>query len=311
MPGPDDAPRGQPDDLDVVALIDVLDLIAPGAIVHGWERLDSGTTDLPVHRVDLTMPSGAETSFVLRQFGPGDGDLALRVAATLEGLRSTPVRAAELLWVDSDGAVFGRAALATTYVTAAGGGSGDRTPVALAEALVALQWVPADAVAHLPRLPTPADLVAWWSAPADSDDVAGWWEILATAAGDIAPLTPVLVHGALGEETVRMSGSEVAGFVDWRRAVVGDPRSDVAALALTLTLRDGTEVGDAFVAAYEALRGPTADRWWFDLLAAATQGHTLVARATTAGRGDEAADRLAAWVERALAGRPGPGASPT
>lgn len=302
-------------DPDPVALIDVLELIAPDALVHGWERLVGGL-GTAMHRIDVTMPSGAKTHFVLRRYLPEVGDdssVALREALTLEALRPTPVPAPEMLWADPDGAVFGRPALAMTLLpghTDLIGADGGRWATVLAEALVALQWIPATLVPHLPRLTDPAALRDWYLderlAPSDLVDVDGIVAALERAP-DVAPVAPTLLHGDFHPGNVLRGDGRVTGVVDWSRAIVGDPRYDAVYCAFDLALFAGFEVADAFLAAYEQLRGPIADRWFFALLAAAGAlpdpmdwAPSYEAHGVTIDA-DGLRQRFVAWVDRALA----------
>lgn len=300
-------------DPDPVALIDVLELIAPDALVHGWEPLVGGL-GTAMHRIDVTMPSGAQTHFVLRRYLPEVGDdssVALREALTLEALRSTPVPAPEMLWADPDGAVFGRPALAMTLLpghTDLIGADGGRWATVLAEALVTLQWIPATLVPHLPRLTDPTALRDWQLdkplAASDLTDVDAIRDALDRAA-DVEPVTPTLLHGDFHAGNVLRGDGRVTGVVDWSRAIVGDPRYDAVYCSFDLCLFAGSEVADAFLAAYEQLRGPIADRWFFALLAAASAlpdpmdwAPSYQAHGVTIDPG-VLRQRFVAWVDRA------------
>lgn len=300
-------------DPDPVALIDVLDLIAPEALITGWEPLVGGL-GTAMHRIDVTMPSGATTDFVLRRYLPevgDDGEVALREAMTLEALRNTPVSAPDMLWADPDGAVFGRPAMAMTTLP----GTVDLAGIAgwvdqLADALVALQWVPADAVAHLPRMADLAALRNWIldgdlpdSPYVDSRRIAA---ALERGPDEVEAAVPTLVHGDFHPGNVLRSDSHISGVVDWAGAIVADPRYDVAYCALDLTLFASHDVAEQFVTAYEQLRGPLTGMWFFRLLAAAT---ALPDPADWAvgyrGHGVEVDDdalrgRFTEWVEAAL-----------
>jgi len=303
-------------DPDPVALIDVLELIAPDALVNGWERLVGGL-GTAMHRIDVRMPSGAQTQFVLRRYLPeiGDGSTrALREALTLEALRPTPVPAPQMLWADADGEVFGRPAMAMTLLpgrtdlTDADTGAWATT---LAEALVTLQWIPATAVPHLPRLTDPAALRDWLTkplGPADLVDVEAIGSALDLGARTVEPVAPTLLHGDFHAGNVLREDGHVTGVVDWTCALVGDPRFDAMYCALDLALFSSIEVADAFVAAYEQLRGPVVDGWFFALLAAVAAlpdpmdwAPSYQAHGVTIDP-DALRTRFVRWVARALAG---------
>lgn len=302
-------------DPDPVALIDVLELIAPDALVHGWHHL-AGGLGTAMHRIDVGMPSGAETHFVLRRYLPEVGDdsaVALREALTLEALRATPVPAPDMLWADPDGAVFGRPALAMTLLpghTHLADAAPDAWTTALAEALVTLQWTPATLVPHLPRLSDPVALRDWYLdrplQPSDLADVDALRAALQRAP-DVEPVAPTLLHGDFHAGNVLRDDGRITGVVDWSRAIVGDPRYDAVYCAFDLTLFAGPEVADAFLAAYEHLRGPIVDRWFFALLAAAGAlpdpmdwAPSYEAHGVTIDA-DDLRQRFTAWVDRALA----------
>src|SRR5690606_3057488 len=132
-----------------------------------------------------------------------EGADATREAATLEALRGTVIHAPELLWLDADGAVLDRPAIAMTM--AAGDAhdpvTADPGTVArlLAETLATLQWLP---TANLDHLDTVADPVALAAAlptsPPPPVDGIDWSAVLAAVherAPSVAPLAPVLSHG--------------------------------------------------------------------------------------------------------------------
>ncbi len=264
------------DDRLAVGLFDVLELIAPGAQVTGWERLPGGIAS-DVHRIDVTMPSGARTSFVVRRLGPGhDGADARREARTLEALRGTHVKAPEMLWLDTDGAVFGRPSMAQTLVPGAASVEPrdvGRWTASLAEALAALHLVPASMVDHLPRVDSYEDMVSGAVASAAGADPAYRLEEVAKALHgaipDVRRAEVRLVHGDYHAANVLRGDDElVTGVLDWMMAFVGDPMRDVGYCHYDTTLLLGPEVADAFVERYEVFCGrDTSTLWWWGLLA--------------------------------------------
>ena len=303
-------------DPDPLGLMYVMELIAPEARVTGWERLHGGLAGA-VHRIDVTMPSGAEIAFVLRRYLPetgADGRLATREAETLERLRDTLVTAPEALWLDADGVVFGRPALATTLlpgrVRTADLHDDPRVVAGLAEALVSLRWVPLDAVEHLPRREDPTALVADLRGPVPTSpllDTRAVADVLLAHAGAVTPEPVALSHGDFHVGNVLFDGTRPSGIVDWDHARVADPRADVAYCALDLALVAGPEVAETFLEEHAALRGEMADAAWWRLQAAADafpdprdwvrQWGDLGVDVTP----EQVAERYVAWVEQALA----------
>jgi aminoglycoside phosphotransferase (APT) family kinase protein len=277
--------RSEPDPM---GLMDVMELIAPDARVTGWEALPGGVANI-MHRIEVTMPSGGEVAFVLRRAIPELGwdlDLA-HTAQTLESLRPTPVQAPELLWLDTDGAVFGRPALAMTRLPGHPRSHEVATDPAivrgLADALVSLQWVTdLSTFEHLPVRPDAASIVArlaqWEPLPeVPFADTAHVRNVLRESAADLGPSEVALCHGDFHIGNVLFDGSHASGIVDWDSALLADPRMDLSYAAMDLALFGGLDLADAFLDAYEALRGPIADRHWWCLRATATTWEDVAA----------------------------------
>lgn len=271
-------------DPDPLGLVDVIELIAPEARVTGWQPLAGGVANA-MHAIEVTMPSGAKTSFVLRRAIPETGhptDL-LHEARTLELLRPTPVPAPEVLWLDGDGVVFGRPAMAMTRLP----GRVRTIEVAddpavvrgLAEALVTLQWVvDLTPFEHLDHRPDAASLlvdVDPATARAAPPYAAAVRDELAGAVPSLGPLTMSLCHGDFHVGNVLLDAGRPAGIVDWDHARISDARCDLAYAAMDLAIVAGGEVADAFVAEYEALRGPVEDLHWWCLWATTRTWHGL------------------------------------
>lgn len=246
-------------DPDPIGLMDVMELIAPDARVTGWKALPGGVANI-MHRIDVTMPSGSEVAFVLRRAIPELGwepDLA-HTAQTLESLRPTPVQAPELLWMDTDGAVFGRPALAMTRL-------------------------PGRPRSHVRNL-------------------------LRESAADLGPTEVALCHGDFHIGNVLFDGPHPTGIVDWDSALLADSRMDLAYAAMDLAIFGGLDLADTFLDAYEALRGPIADRdWWFLRATAATWDDVASWLPGWHDLGidiglDEVHARLRQWTDRHLAG---------
>lgn len=320
-PRPDDAELEaiRASDPDAIGLMDVMELIAPQARVTGWHRMPGGF-GAAMHRIEVTMPSGTGTAFVLRRYLPEtgqDGAVATREAATLEVLRDTPVAAPEVLWLDADGTVFERPALAMTVV-AGRPRSAEATDdpgvlQGLAEALVSLRWVPLDRLEHLPRFDEVAALTAPLRAarhalPAsDLVDTGAIADAILSRADQVAPAPPSLCHGDFHVGNVLFDGARPTGIVDWDHARVADARGDVAYCAMDLALMAGREAAEAFLDQHAALRGELADAAWWRLRAATTafpdpldwvpSWHALGVEVTA----DQVAERYVAWVTDALA----------
>lgn len=275
MTDPDPA-RPEP---DLLGLVNVMELIAPGAVARGTTPVAAGL-GAAVDRVDVDMPSGATTSFLLRRYlDPSSTDAdALREAATLEALRGTPVPAPELLWLDADGDAFGRPALAMTRLpgtSALARLAEDPETVArrLAEAVVTVSWVPAVVADHLPRLVEPLALADWYlDASHVEDGTVGDGSVLTGMRERLESLgttVPTLSHGDLHAGNVLLDGDGLAGVLDWDRAAVADPRADLAYAAVSLALAAGVEAGAQVLEHHAGLKGETDDLAPFVLLALA------------------------------------------
>jgi aminoglycoside phosphotransferase (APT) family kinase protein len=275
-------------DPDPMGLMDVMELIAPDARVTGWEALPGGVANI-MHRIDVTMPSGSEVVFVLRRAIPELGwepDLA-HTAQTLESLRPTPVAAPELLWLDADGAVFGRPALAMTRLPGRPRSHEAATDPAvvraLADALVSLSWVTdLSSFDHLPRRPDAASHVAsladWEPLPEVSfADTTHVRTVLLETAADLGPTEVALCHGDFHIGNVLFDGPHATAIVDWDSALLADPRMDLAYAAMDLAIFGGLDLADAFLDAYASLRGPITDRHWWCLRATTTTWNNVAA----------------------------------
>ncbi len=304
-------------DPDPMGLMDVIELIAPEARVTGWHRLHGGF-GAAMHRIEVTMPSGNETAFVLRRYLPEDGQdgaVATREAATLEALRDTLVAAPEVLWLDPDGVVFDRPALAMTRMPgrprSAEVADDPRILRGLAEALVSLHWVPVDSLDHLPAHPDVkalADQLRRTTPPrSDLVDTHAIRQVVLDHADGVAPEPVGLSHGDFHVGNVLFEEGRVTGIVDWNHARVADPRADVAYCAFDLALLAGREAADTFLAEHAALRGEMANGAWWRLWAATSAfpdplswipaWHTLGCEVTA----DQVSERFVAWVEAARA----------
>jgi aminoglycoside phosphotransferase (APT) family kinase protein len=305
---------------DPLGLMDVMELIAPEARVTGWSRLHGGF-GAAMHRVEVTMPSGARTAFVLRRYLPelgDDGRVATRTAATLEGLRGSVVRAPEVLWLDADGRVFHRPALAMTLLPGRLRSADVPTDPAvlagLAQALVQLQWVPVDeGFDHLPAYPDLDALLDPLRAAADdlpTSEVVDTRAVVDTVLGRAAGVEAApagLCHGDFHVGNVLFHEGRVTGVVDWDHARVADPRADVAYCAMDLALLAGPDAARAFLDEHARLRGPMPDEPWWRLWAA-TRAFPDPLDWIPAWRAigveitpDEVTARYVAWVDAAMA----------
>lgn len=302
-------------DPDPMGLMDVIELIAPDARVTGWHRLPGGF-GAAMHHIDVTMPTGSQTAFVLRRYLPEDGQdaaVATREAATLEALRDTLVAAPEVLWLDADGVVFGRPALAMTRLPgrprSAEVGTDPGILRGLAEALVSLQWVPVDMLDHLPAYPDVThmtDELRRADIPtSDLVDTHAVRRAVLDHADHVTPEPATLGHGDFHVGNVLFDGARATGIVDWNHARIADPRADVAYCAFDLALLAGVDVAEAFLAEHAALRGEMAQSAWWRLRAATSAfpdplswipaWHTLGVGVTS----DQVSERFVAWVETA------------
>lgn len=250
-------PNGETDEPDIFGLVDVMSLIAPQGVARGTTPLRGGlATAMDVVEVDLE--SGAQVAFVLRRFVHPSftSEDAVREAATLEALRPMPVPAPELLWLDGDGRVFARPALAMTHLPGQSALSllatdPDVVRDRLLDAITTVSWVPVVTAEHLPKVLAGDQLATWFevgSAAFSGDGLAPpdlqrrLTERLDEAVGD-DPRVPVVMHGDLHAGNLLVDDGQLSGLVDWDRAAIGDPRVDVAYAAVSLALAGGVAMG--------------------------------------------------------------------
>jgi len=256
------------DDRLVLGLMDVLDLIAPGARAHGWTALPS--TRSQVHDIAVTMPSGSEVHIIIVRHPTGTTrEAALAVGGTLERLRKGPVPAPDVLWLDPDGVVFGVPAMALTRLQGTPGVDHDALAWAasLAATLADVHLFAGELLPHLPIVAT-AEEVTPDAVPVAGEREAQVLAVLRDHAPDVGFEESRLVHGRLGPTSVLSTGDAITGLVDWRGARRGDPRIDVGAAHALTWLTAGPEAAEALREAYAARTGRSLDHLaWFGLAA--------------------------------------------
>jgi aminoglycoside phosphotransferase (APT) family kinase protein len=87
-----------------------------------------------------------------------------------------------------------------------------------------------DEAARTGRVPAP--LLARWEARLED---VGWWRF-----------RPTVVHGDLSEDRVLVHGQQVAGVLDWSRAMVADPADDLAWLLIAAPADAAESVLEAY-----------------------------------------------------------------
>lgn len=268
---------------DPVGLLEVLDLVSPGAVPTEVTRLVGGLGS-SMHRIDIRTAQGGSASFVLRRYlteWGHTGEIAFREALTLDALRGSGVTAPEMLWVDPEGRVFDRPALAMTLLpgsTRLPSGEAPETRAwaePLADALVDVHAVDPDVVSHLPTttLDQQVEKVRRHDgAPKTSPHLDA--DALNAAIGRLLPgVSPgrqTLIHGDFhnGNTLRGTDGVTVTGVVDWPFARIGDPRADAVYAEYDTTLVAGPDAAAAFRRRYEdRTGGPIADHAFWALLA--------------------------------------------
>ncbi len=101
-------------------------------------------------------------------------------------------------------------------------------------------------------------------------------------------------------------------LIDWSASGVGDPRIDLSRSMLLIRGYGAEGRRDAFVDAYAALTGPVQYLEWFEVLAAVRHLGMVAERAAgldsarDGGPHEQAAARIAAFIERVIAAPPAP-----
>lgn len=176
-------------------------------------------------------------------------ELTTRERDTQRRLAGTPVPAPRTLALDATGERCGHPAhLMTRLPGRLGLGRADRgSLVLLADLLAGVHAVePGDDV----RL-----FQSWaWAAkhvvPAWASDPGPWQEAFALLRTPVPAYEPTFLHRDFGPHNVLWADGRVSGLVDWVETSVGPAWLDVAHCSTNLALRHGSEVADAFAAAY-------------------------------------------------------------
>ena len=185
-------------------------------------------------------------------------ELTTRERETQRLLADTPVPAPRSLALDAAGERCGHPAHLMTLAP--------RTARARAGPTTSRSGLLADLLASVHAL-EPRDDVrlfqSWaWEAkyvvPPWASDPGPWREAFALLRTPVPAYEPTFLHRDFGPHNVLWSGGRVTGLVDWVETSVGPAWLDVAHGSTNLALRHGSEVADAFAAAYVERTGRVA-----------------------------------------------------
>jgi aminoglycoside phosphotransferase (APT) family kinase protein len=256
----------------------VISELWPGGSLVSVERIVGGL-GAGMHRLDVVDAGGRADAVVLRTFLAAWGhgpELAEREHATLAALAAAGVPVPAPRWLDVEGDVLGRPALAMEVVPGRPVVS-SRPPdgAVLGRALAAVHAVPPAAVPHLPPAPVLADQVLR-ALPSDERVADGfvepgrvWRALDAWLGATPEPAPATLFHGDFHAGNVLSDGDRVT-VVDWTWACLGDPGRDLAYCRYDLALANGPEAAEAFTSAYRAAGGPAVPSAGWDLVAVAS-----------------------------------------
>lgn len=100
--------------------------------------------------------------------------------------------------------------------------------------------------------------------PSWTANPALWERAFGSIARPMPPFDPVFIHRDYHEGNTVWDAGRLTGIVDWTAACAGPAAIDLAHMRMNLTWAFGTQVGDAFVAAWARVVGDDAslDPWW-------------------------------------------------
>jgi len=254
--------------------------LVPGGRLAGVRALKGGISQ-GTHRLEVAARDGERRRFVLRRFNDWcaahDPTVAVREWGVLQELGASTVPAAQPVWLDAAGRLFGRPALATTLLPGRGRHIPRRAGAWMrqfAEALVAIHTVPAAGTRLEVLLPN-AELGRATRLAEDppTKHVQGHararevWAALRHLWPGVERDGPVLVHGDYWPGNTLWQRRRLTGVVDWEMAGLASRGYDVGYTHMDLSLSVGGSAADQFVAAYERAAGWTLrDRAFWQLL---------------------------------------------
>lgn len=273
-----------PEDLLPAAanLPQLLQRIAPGSVRSELSPLPGSYSNFTC-LLRTETAAGEMRRFALRRyavFGNYDrGEKARREFKTLQLLQANGIPAPVPIYLDDSGALLGTPGIVTQYVPGALVFAPE-DPIAwaqkLAAALAQVHAIPCDATNRDFLLD--ANSEATWFIRGDQPPAAmrahaaglSVWQTVSDMADQLPPRPAALVHLDYWAGNVLWHEGEIAGIVDWEEAACGDPGIDVGYARMDMVLLGLSQAADAFLAAYEALRGePVAHLGFWELVAAA------------------------------------------
>jgi aminoglycoside phosphotransferase (APT) family kinase protein len=253
---------------------------------------------------------------VVRIYRDWHGDAAeatRRMHAVLSAVAAVSPRAPRPILADAAGEIVGEPLIVMTFLPGAPQpplGHDEIWAEELASAMVEVHATPLERLpGDFPRQGTAAERLAHiLERGAEVRDEL--WDVIASALTPIAASVqtnpPTLIHGDFWFGNTIWEQGRLTGIIDWDDARIADPAQDVAGARNDLALLSGARAADAFLARYEATRGPLRELAFWDLLASLAparwlahwvEGYTELGLELSLA---EARSRLEAWVERAL-----------
>lgn len=234
-----------------VRFTDLVKSLFPGAALKHEVRLTGGVS-ADVHRLELILADGGETSVVLRAHGAShSGHPAELEYQLLQALRRAGLPVPEPLMVDASQSLLPEPFLVIAFVegtsTITTGLEGRHIDL-MAHALTKIHGSP---TSGLPRLPERNDpLPEVFEYLPESPE---WQDLKAhlRSLNDTGYVqAPKLLHGDFWPENLLWHEGAIAAILDWEDAALGDPLSDVAAARVELRYKYGKDVMRRFTEAY-------------------------------------------------------------
>ena len=230
---------------------DVVSHLYPGAVLESAHRLIGGVS-ADVHRLNLTLVDGHETSVVLRAHGAThsghDAELEYRL---LRALFRNGVPVPEPLLVDTSGAVLPDPFLILEFVEGTSAIPAAEEQQYIDVMASTLADIHASPTAELPGLPARVDpLPEVFDFLPEGEEWSELRACLATLTDTTYRETPKLLHGDFWPENLLWRNGAIAAILDWEDAALGDPLSDVAVARVELRYLFGKAGMQRFTNAY-------------------------------------------------------------
>jgi len=250
---------------------------------------------------------------VYRDWEGDAGAAAQRLHDVLAAVAAVSVLAPRPILTDRAGKLIGEPLIVMSFLPGAPQaptGQDDAWAEQLASAMVDFHAVPLERMPKdFPREGTPAERLAR-VLDRDPEVRDPLWDRVASTltriAAHVESNPPVLIHSDFWFGNTIWQEGRLTGIIDWDGARIGDPARDVAGARNDLALLSGADAADAFLARYEADRGPLLDLAFWDLLASLppirwlphwVEGYTELGLELSV---EQARARLGSWIDNAL-----------